>query len=306
MNLNQIGASAGYTFAYYSLESTLERFLWSIDRLSELGYKSYSLEILEPQHVALYRERGAIEQLLERSKCRAVSFSSFIPYHCCTNLTSTRKDRRQLGLRQFEEGVEIARDLGISVVTIASDWPPEWVSSYSPEYAHAPAADFDVPSSEDYDRLWSDYIAAISQCVEISAKHGMRFGLEPRANCLVSTADSFLRLWDRLRSNEFFCVLDVMHSAYQRESIPVAIKKLGARLGILQMCGSDAETLNHLPLKDDAATRKILAALEETGFAGIIDVELYGIPATTIDESYRQAREILQHQMASFARARSA
>jgi sugar phosphate isomerase/epimerase len=249
MNINQIGASAGYTLAYYGLESTLERFLWSSDRLSELGFKSYSLEILEPQHVALYREDGAIERLLERSRKRAVSFSSFIPYHWCTNLTSTREDRRQLGLRQFGEGVEIARDLGISVVTIASDWPPEWVSTYSSQYAHAPAADFDAPSSEDYDRLWSDYIAAISQCLEIAGKHGMRFGLEPRANCLLSTADSFLRLWDRLAGDRFFCVLDVMHSAYQRESVPVAIKKLGARLSILQICGTDAKTLNHLAVK---------------------------------------------------------
>ena len=88
MNTNQIGASAGYTFAYYSLDSSLERFLWSIDRLGELGYKSYSLEILEPEHVALYRQKGAIEKLLARSKQSGVTFASFIPYHCCTNLTS--------------------------------------------------------------------------------------------------------------------------------------------------------------------------------------------------------------------------
>ncbi len=299
MNPNQIGASAGYTFAYYSLESTLERFLWSIDRLSELGFKSYSLEIVEPQHVALYREGAAIERLLERSRQRAVSFSSYIPYHCCTNSTSAREERRKLGVRQFEEGVEIAKELGISVVTIASDWPPEWVSSYSREYTHAPAAEFHVPSSEDYNRVSAGYIAAISECLEIADKHRIRFGLEPRANSLISTADSFLGLSEKLASDRFFCVLDVMHCAYHRESVPVAIKKLGSRLGILQICGADGEALRHLPLVDDLPTRNTLAALQKIGFTGIIDVELYGMPVESIDDSYRQAREILQHHFTS-------
>lgn len=299
MNINQIGASAGYTFAYYSLDSSLERFLWSIDRLSELGYKSYSLEILEPEHVALYRQKGAIDQLLERSKQRGVSFSSFIPYHCCTNLTSARKEPRKLGVQQFKEGVEIAKDLGISIATIASDWPPEWVSSYKSEYAHAPAAEFDVPSSKEYDLVWSGYDSAISECLEIADKHRVRLGLEPRANCLVSTADSFLRMWDKLACDHFFCVLDVMHCAYHRESVPAAIKKLGSRLGVLQICGTDGKTLSHLPLADDPATQNTLRALEEIAFTGVIDVELYGMPIETIDACYRQAREILERQMAS-------
>ena len=67
-------------------------------------------------------------------------FYNFMPYHCCTNLTSASGERRKLGVRQFAGGVEIAQEMGISVLNIASDWPPEWVSSYSAEYAHAPAS----------------------------------------------------------------------------------------------------------------------------------------------------------------------
>src|SRR2546428_351080 len=82
---------------------------------------------------------------------------------------------------------------------------------YSTDYAHAPAAAFDVPSRTAYDRVWSSYVAAISECLEIADKHRMQFGLEPRANCLVWNADSFLRMWDKLASDRFSCVLDVMH-----------------------------------------------------------------------------------------------
>jgi sugar phosphate isomerase/epimerase len=133
--------------------------------------------------------------------------------------------------------------------------------------------------------------------LEIAEKHQMRFGLEPRANSLVSTADGFLRMWDKLLSERFFCVLDVMHCAYHRESVPVAIKKLGSRLGILQICGTDGETLSHLPMNDDLASRDTLRHLKEANFKGIVDVELYGMPTEAIDESYHQAREILERQV---------
>ena len=79
MNANQIGASAGYTFAYWSLDSTLERFLWSIERLSELGYRQYSLEILEPPHVAIYENQANLQRLLDKGRENGVKFYNFIP-----------------------------------------------------------------------------------------------------------------------------------------------------------------------------------------------------------------------------------
>ena len=90
-----------------------------------------------------------------------------------------------------------------------------------------------------------------------------------------------------------------MHCAYHRQSVPLAAKRLGSRLGILQICGRDGKTLSHLLITDDRTTRDILRALEETDFKGIIDVELYGMPTEAIDESYRQAREILDRQVAA-------
>ena len=93
------------------------------------------------------------------------------------------------------------------------------------------------------------------------------------------------------------CLLDVMHCAYQRENLPVAIKKLGSRLQTVQVCGTDGQTLSHLPLADDAATRNMVRALQEIDFQGILDVELYGMPSREIDSSYQAAREILARQI---------
>jgi hypothetical protein len=53
--------------------------------------------------------RGNIRLLLNKGRETGVSFSSFIPYHCVTNLTSAKEEGRQLGVKQFGEGVEIPK-----------------------------------------------------------------------------------------------------------------------------------------------------------------------------------------------------
>jgi len=298
MNPQQIGCSPGYTFAHYRLEATLERYLWSIDRVEKLGYKNFGLEILEPEHVALYRQPGAISRILERSYRTGVNLAHFTLWHCCTSLTSSDLDRRKLGVRQFSEGVEIAKQLSIPLVAIGSAWPPEWVRSYSPEYEHAPAAEYFTPSTTEYEHLWTAYSEAMRQCLEIAEKESITLGLEPRANSLVSTADSFLRLWEKLGSEQLRCVLDMMHCAFQRENVPVAIKKLGPRLAILQVCGTDGRTLNHLPLDpEDVGLKRAIASLAEIGFTGTVDIELYGMPVEIVDDCYRNAREILERHI---------
>lgn len=295
MELSQIGASPGYTFAYYGLEASLEKSLWSLDRLSELGYRNFGLEILEPEHTAIYRESNGIEQLLDRAKARGICLSSFTIWHCCTNLTSADAGRRALGVRQFEEGAVIAREFGIPLVSFGSDWPPEWVCSYRAEYQHGPAADFSVPSPEEYRRVWSGYVDAIAQCLEIAAREGVRLALEPRANSLVSSADGFLRLCEALRSRELACILDIMHCAFHREDIAVAIKKVGPLLAALQVSGTDGNTLNHLALDaTDTTLRRATAALREIAFNGIVDVEIYGIPVEKVDPAYRDALRMLR------------
>jgi hypothetical protein len=65
------------------------------------------------------------------------------------------------------------------------------------------------------------------------------------------------------------------------------------RLAVIGLCAILLVTIGF------RTTRDILRALEETDFKGIIDVELYGMPTEAIDESYRQAREILDRQVAA-------
>jgi hypothetical protein len=88
-------------------------------------------------------------------------------------LTGAKHEHRQLGVKQFGERVKIAKQLGISLVSLASDWPPEWVSKHSSAYAHAPPEEFQVPSRQEYDRVWSDHVRGLAGCLEIAIRTGL-------------------------------------------------------------------------------------------------------------------------------------
>ena len=294
MDSKQIGASPGFTFAYYQLDSTIDNFLWSLDALAQLGYENFGLETLEPEHTRLYWENDGIHRLLQRAEIRGIRFTSFTIWHCVTALCSCDSATRSLGVKRFAEGVEIAKRLGIELVTIGSDWPSEWVTEYRPEYQHGPAGSYFIPSTREYEQTWCGYVDAIGECLEIACRNNQRLAVEPRANSLIATADGFLRMWDRFRAAELGCGLDVMHCSFQRESVPVAIQKLGPQLAVFQVSGTDGTTLHHLPLSSaDETLRASIAALRATGFTGPVDVELYGMPVETVNEAYRRAREVL-------------
>ena len=297
MRIEQIGASAGYTFAYWSLDSTLDRFLWSIERLGELGYKQYALEILEPPHVAIYTPEN-IQRLLDESRKTGVTFSSFIPYHCCTNLCSTAAERRQLGVKQFAEGVEIAKQLGITLVSIASDWPAEWVTSYRTEYDHAPAAEFNLPSRREFDLVWQGHLEAIGQCLTSPSRSKVRFGYEPRGQLSGIQCRRLPAHVGQAARQSIFCASWTLCIApTNAKTCPWPSRSSARDCRPSRSAEPTARLCSHLPLADDAATRNMVRALQEIDFQGILDVELYGMPSREIDSSYQAAREILARQI---------
>ncbi len=52
MNLDQIAATAAYSFAHFGVNGTYEDYGWCFSRLSELGFRNFYLEILENEHLS--------------------------------------------------------------------------------------------------------------------------------------------------------------------------------------------------------------------------------------------------------------
>jgi D-psicose/D-tagatose/L-ribulose 3-epimerase len=294
MQNEQIGATAAYGFAHFGVKGTFEDYVWCFKRLSELGYTAFNLEVLEDDHVEMFtpdridRFRGLGEEL-------GIRLPIFTTYYAENDLVSLDPKRRRKGVEKFKFCVETAARLGSRIMNLASEFPPELVQEYRPEYVHSPAAKFAIPASVSWESIWDAQVEAMQLCADISHEQGMQLSLEPRANCLVSTIDSFLRLAEHVGRTNFGCSLDIMHVHFHREDIPTAIKKLGSRLIDVQASDADGQSIRHLTIGEGNINfPEVIRALDEIKFKGMVGVELMGIEREKVDKGYLDSRLALE------------
>src|SRR5205807_2121895 len=144
MDTRQIGATAGYGFAHFGIEGGFDDYLWCFRRLRELGFRNFNMEILEQEHTALFTP-DRVRMFRETAGETGIAIPIFTAYYLENDLASISAERREKALRGFEFSLEVAQALGSTIINIASEFPPELVESYRPEYVHSPAARFRIP-----------------------------------------------------------------------------------------------------------------------------------------------------------------
>lgn len=291
MDVSQIGVTAGYGFAHFGIQGGYEDYLWCFRRLAKLGFRNFNLEILEEDQVDLFTPER-VAAFRELADSLNIMVPIFTAYFVENDLVSLLPERRTKGLRNFRFAIDVAKRLGAHILNIASEFPPELVSAYRPEYVHSPAAAFRIPRDLSWSSIWETHVEVIRECADLCAAEGMKFSLEPRTNCLIATTDSFLRLADRVDRDNMGCSLDLMHCQFQREDIPTAFKKLGPLLMEVQVCDADGQTLSHLPIgRGSIDFPAVVEALDDIRFAGILALEIYGV--AEVDEGYASSRAAL-------------
>lgn len=291
MNPSQIGATAAYAFAHFRVKGTYDDYIWCFRRLAQLGFRNFNLEILEDNHVDLFTPER-VDRFRELGEELGIRLPVFTTYYAENDLASLSPQRRKKGLEKFRFAVETAARLGSMILNMASEFPPELVSEYRAEYLHSPAGRFWLPPSISWQSIWDGYVEVIQACADMASEQGMQFSLEPRANCVISTTDSFLRLADHVHRANFGCSLDLLHAHFHREDIPTAIKKLGQLLTDIQVSDADGQTLKHLPVgQGNIDFGSVIRALDEIEFKGIVGLE---IMVGNIDEGYLNSRLVLE------------
>ena len=78
----KIGATAAHTFAFRGTKLALEDYLSSIETLPKPGIHYFDLEILQPEHVAIYGSEANLSKLksgLRRLNVRVAGFDRGYP-----------------------------------------------------------------------------------------------------------------------------------------------------------------------------------------------------------------------------------
>src|ERR1019366_9449038 len=153
MDKNQIGATAAYAFAHFGVKGGYEDYVGCFRRLAELGFTAFNLEILENEHAALFSPER-VKQFRALGKQYGIRLPIFTTYYAENDLVSLNPERRRQGLEKFRFSVEVAAGLGSTVMNLASEFTPELVKEYRPEYVDSPAGRFAIPQGVSWQSIW--------------------------------------------------------------------------------------------------------------------------------------------------------
>jgi sugar phosphate isomerase/epimerase len=261
----------------------------AIATIAGLGFEAFELIVFSRDEMLENYTPDKINRLRAYYQGYGLVLSEFvIDSGALRGLARPKEEDIQAALATFELGVSVARDLGAELVNFVPHWPEGLIAphQYLPLYIHpvvhgakrtaGPTWRLDLPDDFNWDRIWSHYVESLEACVAIAANNGVRLALEGHPHTILSSTDSFLRLFDRLDSPVLGVNLDTaMMAAIHREYPPVSIHKLGSR--ILHVHARDGDGLLNYSLPAGTGILdwpSILGSLRQVGFDGFVSVEL--------------------------------
>jgi D-psicose/D-tagatose/L-ribulose 3-epimerase len=121
---------------------------------------------------------------------------------------------------------------------------------------------------------YAELAEALGPVAEHAAAAGVRIGVEPLnryETSLINTVDQGLAAVEGLPAEACGLALDIYHMNIEETDIPAAIRRAGSRIAHVQVCANDRGT----PGNDHLDWPGILAALDDTGYAGPLVIESF-------------------------------
>jgi len=129
-------------------------------------------------------------------------------------------------------------------------------------------------TAEERTTAYAELRESLRPVVEQAGERGVRVGIEPLnryETSLVNTVDQALTALDGLLGPALGLALDTYHLNIEERSSADAVRLAGEHLAHLQVCGSDRGA----PGGDQTDWKALLAALEEVGYAGPLNIESF-------------------------------
>jgi sugar phosphate isomerase/epimerase len=263
----------------------------AIESIGKLKFKGTELIATRETDLAGYYTRERIAKLIELCGSYGLTISEFAlagGFWWDGGLSSYDKEEKKRAIGQFTRGVQIAKELGTGIICFVSHWPIgiKTPIPYPPSYlypsrggypqsSHSPKLTIELPEGFSWDRTWENYVESIGMCTDIAREGGLLLAIEGHLHVIAGTTDSFLRLYDAVKSNSLGMNYDTGWQFIQREYIPISIHKLGKRL--LHMHIRDGDGILHYNLPPGQGIidwDEVVKALKDIGYGGFLSFEL--------------------------------
>jgi sugar phosphate isomerase/epimerase len=261
-------------------------FKWSppyeetITRLAKANFDAVELMAWEESVLGDYYTAEEIKNLKSIIAGHGLELNLFyLPYG---EAASADASERQHYVEMAKRGIDIGVELGAPVINSTAHLPFGLPYPRINDRVSSQIFTVDVPSGLDWKGNWEQYTDVIRECAEYAGQAGVMYTLEPHPFRYGANADGLLRILETVDSPHLGINFDPSHLFPMGEMLHVAIYRLGDRIRNCHFSDNDGETNRHFrPGKGKMDWKSVLQALKDTGFSGVISLELEDVPGVS-------------------------
>jgi sugar phosphate isomerase/epimerase len=252
----------------------------AIARIGDAGFRATELIAWDDDSLVNYYTPETVKQLRGILDDKGMVLSQFIVK--TPNLSNGDASKRAAAVEMFKRGVDLGKQLGTPIINTVVHYPFTLEMPRITDRPHVQLFTVDVPSGLDWDQNWKDYIAGLKECAAYAEQAGVRYSIEPHPFRYGANTEGLLRILEAVDSPAMGINLDPSH-LFPAGDIPhVAAERLGKRIIHCHFSDNDGETNVHWrPGKGKIDWEKLLIALRDNGFDGVISLEFEDVPGVS-------------------------
>jgi sugar phosphate isomerase/epimerase len=252
----------------------------AVARIGDAGFRATELCAWDDNALENYYTSATLKQLRSILNDKGMVLSQFVVK--TPNLSSADPGLRKASVETFKVGVEKGVELGAQIINTVVHYP---FALEMPRITDRPLVQMftaDVPSGLDWDQNWEDYVAGLSECAQYCESAGIRYSLEPHPFRYGSTTEGMLRILGAVGSPALGVNWDPSHLFPSGDIPHVSIYRLGSKVLHCHFSDNDGVTNVHWrPGMGKIDWEKVMLALKETGFDGVISLEFEDVPGVS-------------------------
>jgi len=281
-----------YAIGKYGFPPAIADIYRAVAEMREMGFVYGELEGIGFENIdRVASEKARIRAAYREAGVAISNFAVLLP-----EVISMDPAVKARAMESFRRGAETAAFLGSANLWIDSYFPPlELVEGVLPtdELVYGQSFRVRIPEGFSWEAFWDTFLDTVSRCAAIARECGLPLLLEPRVGETVSNTDAMLRLWDTLREENLGFILDVAHQHAQKESIPLAVEKLGRHLRYVHVADNDGRTNRHFaPGNGTVDWNEVFRVLARRGFDGFFAIDLEKLP--DLERQFAESKAFLE------------
>jgi sugar phosphate isomerase/epimerase len=252
----------------------------AIARIGDAGFRATELIAWDDDSLVNYYTPDTVKQLRGILDDKGMVLSQFIVK--TPNLSNGDASKRKAAVEMFKRGVDLGIQLGTPIINTVVHYPFTIEMPRITDRPHVQVFTVDIPSGLDWNQNWKDYIAGLKECAAYAEQAGVRYSIEPHPFRYGSNAEGLLRILEAVDSPALGINLDPSHMFPSGDIPHVAAQRLGDKIIHCHFSDNDGETNVHWrPGKGKIDWEKLLIALRDNGFDGVISLEFEDIPGVS-------------------------